>query len=96
MSTFSYVPSLLPAVIDALDPRPELWRAADHAAEAIVLVRRTTAIGWAGSAATAYGDLVAEVVGELHRADRAADQAVGGAVHYLRTVEAANAEARLG
>ncbi|MBD7982017.1 hypothetical protein [Oerskovia merdavium] len=90
MSTLSPPPSL-----DATDPRPELWRAADHAAEAIALARRTADIAWKGKASDGYRDLVVEAVHELYRADRAADRAVGAAARHVRTVDAANAEASL-
>ncbi|MHA7135147.1 hypothetical protein [Oerskovia turbata] len=84
-----------PPVLDAVDPRPELRRAAEHAAEAVALVARTGDVAWAGAAADGYRDLVVEAVHELYRADRAADQAVGAAARYLRTVDTANAEASL-
>jgi hypothetical protein len=82
-------------VLDAADPRPELRRAADLAAEAVALVRGTADVAWEGRASDGYRDLVAEAVHELYRADRAADQAVGAAVRYVRVVDAANAEASL-
>ncbi|RXR25384.1 hypothetical protein EQW78_10205 [Oerskovia turbata] len=81
--------------LDVVDPRPELRRAADLAAEAIGLVRRTADVAWEGQASDGYRDLVVEAVHELYRTDRAADRAVGAAARYVRTVEAANAEASL-
>ncbi|QDW61477.1 hypothetical protein [Oerskovia sp. KBS0722] len=82
-------------VLDVVDPRPELRRAADLAAEAVTIVRRTADVAWEGRASDGYRDLVVEAVHELYRTDIAADRAVGAAARYVRTVEAANAEASL-
>lgn len=82
-------------VLDVVDPRPELRRAADLAAEAVTIVRRTAGVAWEGRASDGYRELVVEAVHELYRTDRAADRAVGAAARYVRTVEAANAEASL-
>lgn len=82
-------------VLDAVDPRPELGRAADHAAAAIALVQKTASVAWEGKASDGYRELVVEAVHELYRADRAADRAMGAAARYVRAVEAANAEASL-
>jgi hypothetical protein len=98
MSTSSTPPGATPTwspVIDAVDPRPELRRAAEHTAEAVALVARTGDVAWAGKASDGYRDLVVEAVHALCRADRAADQAAGAAARYLRTVDAANVEASL-
>ncbi|MBM7479618.1 hypothetical protein ACFP63_06100 [Oerskovia jenensis] len=79
----------------AVDPRPELRRASDLAAEAVAIVRRTADVAWEGQASDGYRDLVVEAVHELLRADRAVDQAMGAAARYALTVDAANAEASL-
>ncbi|MFF3065530.1 hypothetical protein ACFVQ3_13305 [Oerskovia sp. NPDC057915] len=81
--------------IDVVDPGPELRRAGDLVAEAVAIVRRTTDVAWEGQASDGYRDLVVAAVGELYRADRAVDQALGAAARYVRTVEAANVEASL-
>lgn len=81
--------------LDVVDPRPELRRAADLAAEAIAIVSRTAGIAWEGPASDGYRDLVVDAVHELYRTDLAADRAVGAAARYVRTLEAANAEASL-
>ncbi|MFD6163685.1 hypothetical protein ACFWFR_00735 [Oerskovia sp. NPDC060287] len=98
MSTFSALPGATPAwspALDVVDPRPELQQAAAQAAAAIPLVDQSTTIAWRGEASEGYRALVEEAVRELHRVDRVADGAVGAATRYVRTVEAANAEASL-
>jgi len=94
MSTLSSLPAWAPA-LPAVDPRPELRRAADRAAEAVALVRRTADVPWRGAASEGYRDLVVEAVSTLYRAGIAGDQAVGAAARYLQTVDAANAQASL-
>ncbi|MGW6006324.1 hypothetical protein ACWFNS_08295 [Oerskovia enterophila] len=81
--------------LDVVDPRPELQQAAAQAAAAIPLVDQSTTIAWRGEASEGYRALVEEAVRELHRVDRVADGAAGAATRYVRTVEAANAEASL-
>lgn len=94
MSTLASPPSWA-STLDAADPRPELQRAADQAAQAVALVRRSADVAWKGKASDGYRDLVADAVDALRRADIEADRAVGAAVRYLRAVDAANAEASL-
>ncbi|WP_336706965.1 hypothetical protein [Oerskovia sp. USHLN155] len=96
MSTIFSLPGVTSGwspALDVVDPRPELRRAADLAAEAIAIVRRTADVAWEGQASDGYRDLVVDAVHELYRTDLAADRAVGAAACYVRTVEAANAEA---
>jgi hypothetical protein len=98
MPTFSALPGATPArspALDVVDPRPELQEAATQAAAAVPLVRRSAEIAWRGEASAGYRTLVQEAVGELYRVDRSADSAMGAAARYVRTVEAANAEASL-
>lgn len=78
-----------------VDPRPELQQAAAQAAAAIPLVNQSAAIAWRGEASEGYRAVVEATVRELYRVDRVADGAVGAATRYVRTVEAANAEASL-
>lgn len=98
MSTPAPLPGATSAWSPALavvDPRPELQQAAAQAAAAIPLVTQSAAIAWRGEASEGYRAVVEATVRELYRVDRVADGAVGAATRYVRTVEAANAEASL-